>query len=469
MLPRRAAALLLLAGAAAVAACSSTDDAGTGEDDVRTVERVIIGAAKPYTPDRALDGKIDSLNASQRARREAAWKAISKVLRDKRLADDDAVVDGKRGTIPSFRTWYQRDDVERMFAKLYEDLGKDARKARKAPTAAQIDAVLDWNAKDRGSWGDVDFESRLKQIDTKAALQGLGGNARVSYSTGLVKHVMKNWPSLTKCGRGEFTDAPTAEPTRPDNFAPCLDAELPKDAALVKAAWLRADFDMKVPVRPTDATALKTRFGGNVDDGGWGKGDPANEIAPPADQIYTVKMTDGSTFRMPAMHLVTKELREWLWITIWYSPDPNTDFGADRPAEIAKLGGPWKNYKMCVVTGYDEKDPDPTGGFPRGAGSLGDALAAVYKGVGAPTWCSNQYIERGSHNAQTNCIGCHQHAGTGLHSEDVLGDPARFPEIGKKKIRKNFPTDYVFAALQPPESIAGLMQSQVDHYDTIDR
>jgi hypothetical protein len=172
---------------------------------------------------------------------------------------------------------------------------------------------------------------------------------------------------------------------------------------------------------------------------------------------------------MPALHLVTKELREWLWITIWYSPEPDTDFGADRPASIAKLGGPWKNYKMCVVTGYEEKDPDPTGGFPRGKGSLGDALAAVYKGVGAPSWCSNQYVERGSHNAQTNCIGCHQHAGTGLKSEAVLGDNASFPEFGRTKIRKNFPADYAFAAMQPPESIAGLMQAQVEHFDTIDR
>ncbi|MGC4071365.1 MAG: hypothetical protein QM760_02360 [Nibricoccus sp.] len=88
---------------------------------------------------------------------------------------------------------------------------------------------------------------------------------------------------------------------------------------------------------------------------------------------------------------------------------------------------------MCVVTGYEEKDPNPTGGFPTGKGSLGDELAATYKGVGAPTWCSNQYIERGTHNAQTNCIGCHQHAGTGLKSEAVLGDNATFPEFGRKR------------------------------------
>jgi len=466
---RRLLGLLAIGGVAAVAACSNGEEAASSEDDIRTVERVIVGAAKPYSPDRTLDSKIDSLDKSQKARREAAWKAIAKVLKDKRLAEDDTgLAEGQRATIPAFRTWYQRDDMERMFGKLYEGLGKDARKARKTPTNAQIDSVMDWNATDRGSWGDTDFESRLKAIDTSAALQGLGGNARVSYSTGMVRHMMKNWSSLTKCSLG-FTDKPDAEPAKADNFAPCLDNEFPKDAAVIKAAWLRSDFGMKVPVRPTDAASLKARFGGTVDEGGWGKGDPANEIAPTEDQIYTVKMTDGSSFRMPALHLVTKELREWLWITIWYSPEPDTDFGADRPASIARLGGPWKNYKMCVVTGYEEKDPNPTGGFPTGKGSLGDALAATYQGVGAPTWCSNQYIERGTHNAQTNCIGCHQHAGTGLKSEAVLGDNATFPEFGRTKIRKNFPADYAFAALQPPESIAQLMQTQVEHFETVDR
>jgi len=472
MRARLALTLLAAAGAVAVAAgCSSSDDASTGggEDEVRNAERVIIGAARPYSPDRTLDSKIEILDSSQKARREAAWKAVAKVLRDVRVADDEAVVDGKRATIPRFRTWYNKDDVERMFAKLYEGHGKENRVARKPFTVKQIDEAFAWNATDRGSWADAEFEQRLKQIDSRAAAQGLGGNARVSYSTGMVKHMLKNWAPLTKCARGEYADDPKAEPAKADNFAPCLDAEFPKDAAIVKTAWLRSDFDMKVPVRPTSAEALADRFSGKIDEGGWGKADPAKDIAPTADQIYTVKMTDGSSFRMPALHLVTKELREWFWITIWYSPEPDTDFGADRPAEIGRLGGPWKNYKMCVVTGYQEKDPDPTGGFPRGPGSLGDALAATYQGVGAPSWCSNQYVERGAHNAQTNCIGCHQHAGTGLRSEAVLADPVAFPEFGRTKIRKNFPADYAFAAMQPPESVAGIMQAQVEHYDTVDR
>ncbi|MGC4071367.1 MAG: hypothetical protein QM760_02370 [Nibricoccus sp.] len=43
---------------AAIAACSNGEEAASSEEDIRTVERVIVGAAKPYSPDRTLDSKI---------------------------------------------------------------------------------------------------------------------------------------------------------------------------------------------------------------------------------------------------------------------------------------------------------------------------------------------------------------------------------------------------------------------------
>jgi hypothetical protein len=457
---RGLAALAIVALAAGCAALN--DESASSEDDVRPTERAMIGRAKPYPADKTLEDKKDALDASQKARREAAWTAIAKVLKPVNPAEREV-----KEKLPAFRTWYQKDDLERVFARLYEQHGAENRKAKKPFTKAAIDAALDWNATDRGAWTEQQYFDRVKSVESsKAAAQGIGGNSRVSYSTGFIRHLLSQYGPMTKCARGEIADAPDAEPKSDTNFSTCLDEEFPKDAALIKASWLRADFGLKVPVRPTDAAALADRLAEKKDDGGWGKGDPANEASPDESSIYTVKMSDGSTFRMPALHLVTKELREWLWITIWWSPDPDSDFGADRPEAIVKLGGPWKNYKMSVVTAYEEKDPDPRGGFE---GSLGDALAATYQGVGKPTWTSNQYIERGAHNAQTNCIGCHQHAGTSLTSESVLSDPAKFPEHGREKIRKNFPTDYIFAAMSAPESLAQSFQAQLTHYDSVDR
>lgn len=456
-------------GLAAAVGCGVSADQGAGEeDDVRSVERAIIGKPKEYPADRTLDTKLDLLNSSQKARREAAWKALAKVLRDVNLADPDVKVGRSRGKLPAFRTWYQKDDIERMFARAYEAHGKEGRLKRTPLTTAEINAVAEWNAEDRGSWTEEAYFERIKSLEqNKAAVQGLGGNARVSYSPGAVRHMMKNYPLLAKCARGEIADDPKKDLFATKNFSTCLDAEFPKDAAIIKAAWLRADFGMGVPVRPTTPEALAPRLAGTKDDGGWGKG--VTEATPDESSIYTVKMSDGSTFRLPALHLVTKELREWLWITIWWAPDPDNDFGADRPDEIKRLPGPWKNYKMAVSTSFVESDPDPTGGFPRGKGSLGDALAATYAGVGKATWNSNQYVERGAHNAQTNCIGCHQHAGTPLRSEAILADPVAFPAAGRTKVRGNFPGDYTFAVSAPPDSLGQAFDSVISHYDSVDR
>jgi hypothetical protein len=463
---RRIAGLVL--GLAVAAGCGASSDDATNDEDVRSVERAIIGRPKNYVPDRTMDTRLAELNRSQKARREVAWKSIAKVLREVNLADPDVKVGRSRGKLPAFRTWYQKDDIERMFSKAYEDHGKEGRVKRTPLTTAEIDAVAEWNANDRGSWTEEAYFERIKSLEqNKAAVQGLGGNARVSYSPGAVKHMMKNYAMLAKCARGEIPDDPAKDLFPTKNFSTCLDAEFPKDAAVIKAAWLRADFGITVPVRPTTPEALKERLAGTKDDGGWGKA--VTEASPDENSIYTVKMSDGTTFRLPALHLVTKELREWLWITIWWAPDPDTDFGADRPDEIKRLPGPWKNYKMAVSTAFLENDPDPTGGYPTGPGSLGDALAATYQGVGKASWVSNQYIERGAKNAQTNCIGCHQHAGTQLRSETVLADPAKFPEAGRTKVRGNFPGDYMFAVSAPPDSLGQAFDSILGHYDSVDR
>jgi hypothetical protein len=460
--------LLVPAILALAAGCAAADTStGEGEDDVRAGERSILGRPKDYAADKTLRARSEALNISQKERRAVAWQALARILKETTIQEKHVKDGRKRARLPVFRTWYGKDDFGRMFAKGYGEQSADLRKTRTPMSDAAINALFDWNGSDRGAWAEDSYLDRVKNADTKPEIQGLGGNARVSYSPGVLRHVLKNYGTLSKCLTGAIKDDPAAGPPRADQFAPCFDEEAPADAAVIKASWLRADFGGTVPVTPTTPEALKARLAGSVDDGAWGPG--ATQATPDESSIYTVTMSDGSTFRMPGLHLITKELRDWLWISIWWSPDPDTDFGADRPQEIKALTGPWKNYKMCVVTGFDEGDADPTGGYPTGPGSLGDALKSVYAGKGAPSWCSNQYIERGAHNAQTNCIGCHQHAGTELRSEAVLADERKFPSQGRTKTRQNFPTDYVFAISSPPEGLGQISQTQIEHFDAVDR
>lgn len=236
----------------------------------------------------------------------------------------------------------------------------------------------------------------------------------------------------------------------------CLAAPLPRDAVLVKADWRRQLPGTLLPIFSSSGPRMTARFAAESVWNPDGQADPQ-----PAD-IYTVQLQTGARFRLPALHVMTKELDHWLWITLWWSPQPDEDFGADRPAAVAALG-PWRNYKMCVSTSYVEGDPDPRGGAP---GSLGDALAAVHAGVGGPTWCSNPYLEQGPGNAATNCIGCHQHGGTTLTAERILAEQ---PHFGATRVRNNFFTDYLWAVKGGSgEDLSALIQAEVDYWDAND-
>lgn len=459
----RLALLLGLSAAVALGACraeSTDDEAEQQEGELRPLERKAMGKAVDYPADRGLATRISELESSQKARRAAAWKAVGRALKPVKLA-------GAEGSVPLFRTWYGKDDFERMFGKMYGDLSASDRKERKPFSATDAKRAFDWNATNLGASTDADYFDRLSKVNDTATTQGLAGNHRVAYSPGLFEHLFAEYGSLQACLSTLDTLSPTAEPPTATNFAPCFSKEFPADAALVKMSWHRANYgtqSLDMPTYDTSAATIRAKMSGKSDQGGWGKG--VGKATPKDDEIYTVQMSDGTKFRMPAMHLVTKETREWLWITLFWSPEPDTDFGADRPAEITRLGGPWGHYKMSVVVGFEEKDPDPRGGF---SGTLGDALEAAYAGVGGPSWASNPYLEKGAPNAQSNCVGCHQHAGTKENSESILADPVRFPKASRTKLRKNFPMDYLWAVNNAPERLAGIIDDQVKHYDSVDR
>lgn len=248
-------------------------------------------------------------------------------------------------------------------------------------------------------------------------------------------------------------------------WSACLQAPFAGDAAVVKTEWRRAQFGRQLPVYDTSAERMAQRLVPGQDPD-WADGD--GEADPGPDEIHTLTLPNGNRFRLAGMHIMTKELDHWLWITLWWSPEPTTDFGADRPATIRALGGPWTNYKMCVVTIFAESDPDPTGGFADTAPSLAHALAAVHTGEGNPSWCSNPYIENGAGNAGTNCIGCHQHGGTDMDFQGMLTGPTALPAHGRTQVRNNFPTDYSWA-VNAGDRLDRMFADVVDYYDGFER
>ena len=80
---------------------------------------------------------------------------------------------------------------------------------------------------------------------------------------------------------------------------------------------------------------------------------------------------------------MTKDVREWVWVSLWWDPTAKTeDFGSDQPASLAAFNnGVWKNYKMCVVSALAEKDPQPWATYTGSNETLAESIKAVYDAI----------------------------------------------------------------------------------------
>jgi mono/diheme cytochrome c family protein len=461
--------------------------------------RALAGVAAPYEPDLGLAANEMRLASEMGYRREVAWQIVSRTLDPVPLlglaeATDERVMlpDGEVPRVPRFETWYGVDDFKRMFQYLYEGLGEDGR-ARRAPFSEDdLATIFEWNAAaiERSSrWPlerFIQYVNRLgvcpegtEEADCARMLQsnfsgGAGGNARITYAPATMLHLLRSYPRILACLDELETLTLDREPSM-DNFSFCMEQEFPPDAVLIKAQWVRADFGMQVPTWDTDANAI-LRALDPATAGEWATPDRMSN--PPPSQIYTIRLLNGDTFRLAGLHIMTKELRHWTWITMWWSDTPTEDFGADRPDFIRERLDPvFSNYKMCVVTWYDEQDLDAGRSFE----ALPTLASALRAAQGPATWCSNPYVEHGRGNARTNCIGCHQHGGSKVFRDGnmdgtldpfdlelVIRDDGPFPMNGRQQIRQTFPADYLWS-FSRVDDLSGVIRSEVEHFDFVDR
>lgn len=446
---------------------------GTRRSALSVVDRSLVGGAAAYSPDRTLPDREGALATSQRERRRVAWQIAARVLRGVPLSTHASKLEG--ATLPAWQTWHARDDLTRLFRRLYPELSVAQRRERARFSSGAIEDAWEWNigaVRELEAWSAERLLSYQNAVASAAEVAGLGGIYRVTYSPAASRHLLESYPEVLGCAATEAPNATApalaaeADPSHPScdtqRTAPsCLASEFPDAAVLVKASWQRADLKIPMPVFDTSDAGLARRLS-SAHRFSWGLEDA--QADPTSDAIYTLRLPNGNAFRLAGLHIMSKELEQWFWITLWWSPDANRDFGADRPRD---LPAPFDNYKLCTVMTFTEGDPDPGGGFDADLPSLAGALRATYAGVGGPTWCSNPYIEAGDGNAATNCIGCHQHAGTALRSEDILANAMAFPEFGRTELLTEFPSDYVFAVNQG-DDLGAMFQETEDHFSSAD-
>jgi mono/diheme cytochrome c family protein len=459
--------------------------------------RKLSGIASPYVADPGLAAREGELSADMRARREAAWATVFKVLEPVPLlglvedvgAHPEIELPPDIPRVPRFQTWYGADDFKRMFQFLYEDLGVAGRRGREPFAPDAIEAAFVWNADALERSKNWPLERYIREVEAlgecpaslsaeecdalfqRNAAGAAGGIARIMYGPATMQHALASYDTMLACLAGLDALAMDAKPDDDDNFTRCFADELPSDAVLVKAQWERADFGRALPAFDTDAAALAARLEGAAQ---WSEAGDRSVDPGPAD-IYTIALRNGSVYRLAGLHIMTKELRHWQWTTLWWSDDPDSDFGADRPAAIRDgLPEVWSRYKMCTTVFFEESDADPAGRYAD-MSSLADALAAT--GAGKPTWCSNPYLEHGKGNAATNCIGCHQHGGATVVADDdgdgkldpidlerLIADEQHFPAHGRLQQREVFAADYMYS-FNRVDDLVHLIQSEVAFFD----
>ena len=450
--------------------CAAGSDGILGDSSaaLSVVDRSLIGGPADYAPDLGLPRRESALSLSQRARREAAWSIAARVVAPIELTGSLGAM-GR--ALPSWQTWHHRDDLTRIFRRLYPELTPDERVGRAALDPALLDQAWAWNdgaVADFDEWTSERLEAYETAIDDAATLAGVGGVYRVGYAPGASRHALESYAEVLACrGSDERVESVPEVPSEPTavgacgsapSFEPaCLQGQFPESAVLVKATWQRLDAGTPLVAYDTSAESLERKLS---PEGGfaWGDGD---RPAQPADgEMYTLELPNGNRFGLTGLHIMTKELEHWVWVTLWWSDRPDEDFGADRPGDFPAA---FARYKLCSVVAFEEGDAEPSGGFDGDHESLAHALAAVHSGAGGPTWCSNPYIERGAGNAATNCVGCHQHAGTALRSEDILASPEAFPDFSRTEQRPSFPSDYVFS-LRLGDDLGAMFVETEEHY-----
>ena len=500
-------ATLMLAAALASASCGDGSGApGPGEfpfdntgGKTDVFGRALIGPAQPYEADDTLPAVEERLQTDMVFRRQVAWEIIARTidpvpllgLAERAEGSEDLTLDGDIPEVSRWQTWYGVDDFKRMFQHLYENEDRASRLRREPFDDEEIDAAIDFNntAIDRSSrWPLERFIQYVERLgvcpegtpsdECARMLQSnfsgaSGGNIRITYSPATIRHLLENYGAILDCMERLGGLSFEASPEEEANFSFCYHEEMPADAVLIKAQWVRADFGRDIPVYDTDADTLGALLAPTAS-GTWPE--DGNRRADPTDEeIITIKLRNGNTFRLVGFHIMTKELRHWTWITMWWHPEPDTDFGADRPQTITDIGGEiWGNYKMCVVMDYEERDDDPGDNFDAHP-TLAAALRA--SNVGDSTWCSNGYVEEGRGNARTNCIGCHQHGASTVGAdldgdgtpdpfnlEQVIDDQTFYPENGRMRIRDVFPSDYLWSASRV-DNLFQIIRSEVDRTD----
>jgi hypothetical protein len=421
------------------------------------VGRRVLPLPDPYTPQWIGPEVDESLQGSIEATRQLGWKIFAEVMEPVSFVTRTSEDRMLRGQVPRFLTWFTAEDAQRWFRFALQQNPLSLIEAGEAFSEVQIHEADLFLARELDTMPEP-LRNRLKAWfdqhpdPTLQDWAGIGGTSRIYYSPDMMHAALRNYTELGECFEG------LKRPSAHKESTPCSKTEWPRSAAIVKAAWWNGSSPLKT--FPTDPASLQKLM--QSSDSSWSQ---LAQVQPMPETMFSANVGSEKLF-LPGLHIMTKDQKDWVWITAWWSSDPTSDFGADRPDFIKDLGPLFSHYKICAVTRFQD-DATDWDTLSQKYPDLAAALQAAQSGNPGASWCSNPYLEHGIHNQRTNCIGCHQFAGTDARQESILQDATQFPQHGSLQQRSTFVTDYIWSAALGGQSLHQLINRNLNWRKTL--
>lgn len=400
----------------------------------RSLQRWILGPGQDLQLDEALQISLAAPQPSWQEGRQAAWK-LNEILWAR------------------FQTWYGRDEILALLGWLKQHESAPA----ESFADESIDQALRWLVA-RGA-SEAERDPHAAQVlleavrDDPLTRHRLSGLTRVLFSPSLVRQLLKQSYTIADC----LDQWESRRPTEPPPLEACFRLPIDPRAAVVKLRWM--PLDGAFPVFDTSRTAFAAQYqAGEWRPRQWWPSGPSADTLTHAP-LYAQRVPSGQVFGLVAMHLMVKASADWHWQTLWWSDEAAEDFGSDQSLLVrSPVDSELRSFKLCAVAGFDAESADVVNAAT-GLTAMMQDLAAARTGR---SWCSNPYLETGPASARTNCVGCHQHAGSELDPERILRFPSTFPSDASVRILPQSNFDYLWS-LSAGGQLAYAMRQIVRH------
>ncbi len=428
-------ALALIFSALAWISCGQTPSLLSSSREARRV----LGPAAEIPRALLDDLELSRADADWYEQRRAFWSIWSFLFQRQ-----DSL--GQIPELEHWQSWYSVDDLSRIFRRLFTTIDAAARRERKTFDATSLDAAIDWNDRaqfNEPAWDEAAFSRWLAQFSGDITRRSIPGFNKILFNRPALVSVLRDYKALFACYRAL---------TLRDDCAPFV--WLP-GAAFLKTSWRRNGDGFAIDRFDTRAAALDAQFHTSA----W----TANGVwQPRLDEGYAMQTRTAQIFHLVGMHLMIKRPSDWVWSSIWLSQGEGSDLAVDHAPELP-------GYRLCSVTGFTSplatESPDDAGSLP--PAEL-QGVAAVLRAHSFPSWCSNPFLELGTNNQQTNCIGCHQHAGLNWSQQDLTRRlTVDLPSLQYQASRSG-PSDFVWSLISGPDALFAPIADTIEYFDAYD-